>query len=1057
MRVLLVVLVALAALAVGCAGHPTPPASTPPKPATARFDADAVDITTDWEGSPPETLRAKAAAVSLTASDGSGLRLAALEARAVLYGPLAFTELHLTFENDENRVREGTFSIALPESAAISRFAMRLREGWQEGEVVEQKLAREAYERFLHHNVDPALFERDRGNVFRGRVFPILPKEQKEIVISWTEELKSAEQPYRLALRGLPAIDQLDVQLLVPSRKKAFVLHRQQWAPERDFVYLPPPGSPSAVRGGRFAVARPAPSRGADVAAPVDSLAVVVDASASQAASYVHAVELTRRVVDGLGAKSVQIACFDQEVEPMPSLAEVAKRTPGGASDLRAALRWIKTTKAKRALLVTDGIASSGPFAFPELAHEVLALRAAGVERVDAVMVGGQRNESLLQAIAGAGLAQEGVVVDGDGLTPDAIAGQLRNVARPRVGLTYLEMDPDAPALRDLVAEEAPVPLVARAVAKSRIDTLSRERSAPVSTDARREELRAEIVALSIQHRVLSDFTSMLVLETEADYARFRISRSAMREILAVGARGVEVVPRGGGSMVLPKTTGVSPIVEPPRPGGTPAKTGTGQDSDADGIPDALDKCPTEPETYNGFEDEDGCPDRARVIIRADEIIIIQTVRFRDGSAEISPISLPLIEAVVAVMKGHPELDLVALVGHTDNRGSADANVALSLSRANAVRDALIKRGVSARRLVARGVGGRLPIDDNATSEGRDANRRVELKILIRNGQPTGVSDGEGRSFTPPNPRARHGKAEPAGAPLSGSMHEVDMLLAQGKTDDAIERAQAWRSMAPSDLLACAAEGKALHARGRHREAARAYGSMLDLASKPEHRRAAASFLESLALVYPPALEIAVDAYRRALADRPEVPSSHRLLAYALARADRAAEGFEVILAALVRPFDSRRYPGAFEMLREDAGLLAAALARGKGRSEHDMLESRAKAVGGTFPTTPSTRVTVSWETDESDLDLRLVDPKANVKFPEVDVRTGYGPESVLLDRARSAPLRLEVHQVTRGPSGFTLGKVAIVRHDGLGGLTFEDRPFVLMNDGAAVQLGVVK
>jgi hypothetical protein len=209
--------------------------------------------------------------------------------------------------------------------------------------------------------------------------------------------------------------------------------------------------------------------------------------------------------------------------------------------------------------------------------------------------------------------------------------------------------------------------------------------------------------------------------------------------------------------------------------------------------------------------------------------------------------------------------------------------------------------------------------------------------------------------------------------------------------------------------------------------------------------------------VHPPALELAIDAYRRALAERPEVPSSHRLLAYALARADRTAEAFEVILSALVKSFDAGRYPGAFEMLKDDAGLFAAALARGKAKPEHDMLANRAKAVGGAFATTPSTRVTLSWETDESDLDLRVLDSKVPVTFPEHDVRTGYGPETTLLDRARTAPARLEVHQVTRGPSGFALGKVSIIRHDGQGTLTFDDRPFVLMNDGAAVQLGVVK
>src|SRR5580692_3210228 len=61
---------------------------------------------------------------SLTASDGTGVELRSVDARAVVEGPLAFTELHLTFHNPEDRIREGTFSITLPAHAAVSRFAM---------------------------------------------------------------------------------------------------------------------------------------------------------------------------------------------------------------------------------------------------------------------------------------------------------------------------------------------------------------------------------------------------------------------------------------------------------------------------------------------------------------------------------------------------------------------------------------------------------------------------------------------------------------------------------------------------------------------------------------------------------------------------------------------------------------------------------------------------------------------------------------------------------------------------------------------------------------------
>src|SRR5579862_726956 len=116
---------------------------------------------------------AQAPPLSLTASDGAGLRITSFQARAAIEDPLAFTELHVTFHNPEPRQLEGTFEITLPPGATVSRFAMRQSWGWQEGEVVELQAAREAYEDFLHRRQDPALLEKNAGNQFHARVFPI--------------------------------------------------------------------------------------------------------------------------------------------------------------------------------------------------------------------------------------------------------------------------------------------------------------------------------------------------------------------------------------------------------------------------------------------------------------------------------------------------------------------------------------------------------------------------------------------------------------------------------------------------------------------------------------------------------------------------------------------------------------------------------------------------------------------------------------------------------------------------------------------------------------------
>ena len=73
---------------------------------------------------------------------------------------------------------------------------------------------------------------------------------------------------------------------------------------------------------------------------------------------------------------------------------------------------------------------------------------------------------------------------------------------------------------------------------------------------------------------------------------------------------------------------------------------------------------------------------------------------------------------------------------------------------------------------------------------------------------------------------------------------------------------------------------------------------------------------------------------------------------------------------------------------------------------------------------------------------------------------TGYGPECFTIRGARGGrayPYTLQAHYYSRGPMGYGMGKLQIIDHDGKGGLTFEERPFVVMVDRAFVDLGVVE
>jgi OmpA-OmpF porin, OOP family len=114
----------------------------------------------------------------------------------------------------------------------------------------------------------------------------------------------------------------------------------------------------------------------------------------------------------------------------------------------------------------------------------------------------------------------------------------------------------------------------------------------------------------------------------------------------------------------------------------------------------------------------------------ADGRVATQGILFATGSAQIQPESTPTLKELARTLQHNSELRL-RIEGHTDSVGSADANLRLSGQRAQAVVDYLVQReGISVARLEAAGLGQTQPAADNATPEGRQANRRVELVVL---------------------------------------------------------------------------------------------------------------------------------------------------------------------------------------------------------------------------------------------------------------------------------------------------------------------------------------
>jgi len=160
-------------------------------------------------------------------------------------------------------------------------------------------------------------------------------------------------------------------------------------------------------------------------------------------------------------------------------------------------------------------------------------------------------------------------------------------------------------------------------------------------------------------------------------------------------------------------------------------------DNDADGVPDAADKCADQPETRNGFQDDDGCPDEVPAQLSA-IMGPVAGVNFKVNSADLLPASNKALDKVAAVLAEVPDVH-VEIQAHTDDqtpKGKFTDNDALSQARADAVKQYLVKKGVTEDRLVARGYAATTPVQDPTGLKGaklaaaRRANQRVELKLV---------------------------------------------------------------------------------------------------------------------------------------------------------------------------------------------------------------------------------------------------------------------------------------------------------------------------------------
>jgi OOP family OmpA-OmpF porin len=139
-------------------------------------------------------------------------------------------------------------------------------------------------------------------------------------------------------------------------------------------------------------------------------------------------------------------------------------------------------------------------------------------------------------------------------------------------------------------------------------------------------------------------------------------------------------------------------------------------------------------------------------------------ITFAPGSNAIDASAREVLDTIADILKECEEVEMAMEIGgHTDSQGRESMNLELSQQRAEAVLEALLTRRVLTTNLTAQGYGEEFPIADNGTEAGREANRRIEFKLILPE-EPQGAEAeaeaGAGDVATAAEPEAPAAAAE---------------------------------------------------------------------------------------------------------------------------------------------------------------------------------------------------------------------------------------------------------------------------------------------------------
>jgi outer membrane protein OmpA-like peptidoglycan-associated protein len=462
-----------------------------------------------------------------------------------------------------------------------------------------------------------------------------------------------------------------------------------------------------------------------------------IAASEQTKAQLEEAIETLRQTDAGtLAAEQAKAAAAieerDREIAAFKALQGQYEMAVAKADSLRAELTGLQQLIADSAL---------------EHRQQIEALERHLNERVQLAKATPKDTE-LMRAAQAAGLLPEAVAPDeeaaalADRLAETQAALQAQQAeseaAREMQSARIAALEEDLKTARAALAEPSPqdaseevlaalrerLAQTEAGLAKARSEAAAALEAAGTTTARQLVEAEARIAALSEQLASEQAARTRIATETEAAAAELKEAlartETELAEVRTQLSRARQAAESAGNELLTQARTRIAALeaaIEEER--GKSAQVRSSMREEADRMLAELRGL------YRRFSELGGTyTDRGMLLKLANT-----ELRFQPAMATLTSDDLPSLDRIAELLVAHPNLD-VRIEGHTDSQGDAMTNLALSQQRAEAVKQALVQRGVAASRLTAEGLGPERAIADNATPAGRAQNRRVEVYVV---------------------------------------------------------------------------------------------------------------------------------------------------------------------------------------------------------------------------------------------------------------------------------------------------------------------------------------